>query len=252
MNRSVVVLDPAHGGPDAGAKLGDQVLEKDVTLALAARLRTVLTAAGFTVVSTREADSLTALPNDQRAETANRAHAMACIVIHATGTGSGVHLYVSQLQPKDQPDQTDEAEGEDRAPFEPTPWDSAQAESVGQSLRLQSDLATALGAAKLPAVTGRASLRPLDNLTCPAVAVEVAPLAVAGEDSTPVTDKDYQQRLAETMARALTSWRSDANAAAAKATAAAAEAKAAQTRAAAKAAAAADAAGAAAASGRTR
>jgi N-acetylmuramoyl-L-alanine amidase len=229
MNHNLVVLDPAHGGPDAGAKLGDQLLEKDVTLALAARMRATLTAAGFTVVATRDADSLVPLTNDQRAETANRARAVACLVIHAPGTGSGVHVYVSTLEAKDPP-----AAGDD---FEATPWDSAQAESVGQSLRLQSDLNAALGTANLPAVMGRAAVRPLDNLTCPAVAVEVAPLRVEDRDATPVNDGAYQQRVAEALARALQTWRGHAD----PPPTAAVEVD--QTRAAAKATAAADAAG---------
>jgi len=210
--RAVVVLDPAHGGPDTGAKLGDHLLEKDVTLALAARLRAELTAAGFSVVSTREADSFTPLTGDQRAEIANRAHATACVTIHATGTGSGVHLYVSELEPKELTEPADDATGEPPPPFEPTPWAMAQAESVGQSLRLQSTFGAALAAARIPVATGRAAVLPLDNMMCPALAVEVAPLVVAGEDTIPVTDPVYQQRLAESMAGALKSWRSHAQA----------------------------------------
>jgi N-acetylmuramoyl-L-alanine amidase len=236
VNRSVVVLDPAHGGPDSGAKLGDQLLEKDVTLALAARLRGTLTAAGFTVVSTRDADSSIPLTNDQRAETVNHAHAVACIVIHATGSGSGVHLYASALEPKDPPDAGDD--------FEPTLWDSAQAESVRQSLHLEGDLNAALSTANIPVVAGRATVRPLDNLMCPAVAIEVAPLV---GDATPVTDPAYQQRLAETLARGLQSWRGHAEPPAPRAVATPPDAKKAipadQTQAAAKATAAAEAAG---------
>jgi N-acetylmuramoyl-L-alanine amidase len=235
INHNVVVLDPAHGGPDSGAKLGDQLLEKDVTLALAARLRTVLTAAGFTVVSTRGADSFDPLTNDQRAETANRAHAVACLVIHATGSGSGVHLFASTLEAKDPP-----AAGDD---FEPIPWDLAQAAAVRQSLQLESDLGAALGTANLPVVMGRAAVRPLDNLTCPAVAVEVAPLVVADGDATPVSDPDYQQRVAVAVAKSLQSWRGHADSPAMRAPAAAVAVPADQTRAAAKATAAAEAAG---------
>jgi N-acetylmuramoyl-L-alanine amidase len=238
INRPVVVLDPAHGGPDAGAKLGDQLLEKDVTLALAARLRATLTAAGFTVVSTRDADSFNPLTTDQRAETANRAHAVACLVIHATKSGSGVHLYASALESKDPP-----AAGDD---FEPTPWDSAQAESVKQSLHLESDLGAALGSANVPVTMGRAAVRPLDNMMCPAVAVEVAPLG-AGDDATAVTDPGYQQRLAEAVAKALQSWRGHADVGGAQGAGAAVVAKtpvpADQAGAAAKATAAAEAAG---------
>lgn len=210
MNRNLVVIDPAHGGSDAGATLGDHVLEKDVTLALAARLRQTLTAAGFTVVATRDTDSPLSPTTDQRAETANRAHPVACVVIHATGSGSGVHLYTSALPPS-QPE--DDAGGDAAAAFTPVPWDTAQAESVEQSLRLAGDLNAALGNANLPAAVGRAHVKPLDNVMCPAVALEMAPLLADG-DSTPVTDAGYQQRVADTVAAGLKTWRTHAEPAA--------------------------------------
>ena len=208
MNRNLVVLDAAHGGPDAGATLGDKIYEKDVTLSIAARMRTALTAAGFTVVSTREADPATALTGDQRADIANRAHALACIVIHATASGSGVHLYTSALQPP-QEDSSSNVPLTPRAAFVPVPWEMAQAASVSQSLRLAGELSAALGKVNLPAVAGREPVRPLDNLECPAVAIELAPLAVAGSDAIPVTDADYQQRVAATLTAALQAWRND-------------------------------------------
>jgi N-acetylmuramoyl-L-alanine amidase len=203
----VVVLDPAHGGPDPGARLGPQLLEKDITLAIAARLRTSLAASGFTVVSTREADSLTPLTTEQRAEIANRTRAIACIVIHATATGTGVHLYASPLQPKEPP-AAGEPSPKYRPPFEPTPWETAQAEAIPQSLQLLGDLSATLKTTGIPVITGRAPLRPLDNMVCPAVAVELAPLIVPGANSTPVTDPAYQQRVADTIARGLQYWRS--------------------------------------------
>jgi hypothetical protein len=85
----------------------------------------------------------------------------------------------------------------------------AQAASVSQSLRLAGELSSALGKANLPAVAGREPVRPLDNLECPAVALEMAPLPVAGSDATPVTDADYQQRVAATLTTALQAWRND-------------------------------------------
>jgi N-acetylmuramoyl-L-alanine amidase len=211
MNRNAVVLDPAHGGQDAGATLGDKVLEKDVTLAFAARLRATLTAAGFTVVSTREADSATPPTSDQRAEIANRAHALTCIVIHATASGSGVHLYTSALQPPDE-DASAELPLTSRSAFVPVPWQMAQAAYVSESLRLAGDLSAALGKANLPMLTGQEPVRPLDSLECPAVAIELAPLPVAGSDATPVTDVDYQQRVAATLTTALQTWRDQVDA----------------------------------------
>jgi N-acetylmuramoyl-L-alanine amidase len=47
INRRVIVLDPAHGGIDSGSQISDTTVEKDVTLALAFRLRSMLTVRGF-------------------------------------------------------------------------------------------------------------------------------------------------------------------------------------------------------------
>lgn len=211
MNRNLVVLDPAHGGTETGATLGDHVLEKDVTLAMALKLRAALTAAGFTVIATRDADAGDPLTTDQRAEIANRTHALACLVLHATATGSGVHVYTSTLQSSDAPGAASPSG------YVPIPWDLAQAGFADQSQRLASGLTNALGTASLPTVAGRAPVLPLDNLMCPAVAVELAPLVTAGADTTPVTDADYQQRVVASMATALKSWR-DENAPAPKGT----------------------------------
>ena len=212
LNHNLIVLDPAHGGSDSGAKLGDQLLEKDLTLALASRLRAALAAEGFTVISTRDTDSTTPLPNDQRAELANRTHAVACLVIHATASGSGVHLYTSALDPPEPAYDfglNGSATGgqEEPSSFKPTPWDQAQAASIRQSLHLAADLITALQTGSIPLITGRVSMRPLDNLTCPAVAIELAPLVVPGGNTTPVTDAGYQQRVIEAVTRALVFWR---------------------------------------------
>jgi N-acetylmuramoyl-L-alanine amidase len=207
MNRNLVVLDPGHGGTDPGGTLDDHVLEKDVTLAMAVRLRAALTAAGFTVIATRDADAGDPLTSDQRAEIANRAHPVACIVLHATAIGSGVHVYTSTLTPS-APEQN--ADGEPPTAFVPIPWDMAQAASVDQSLRLASDLNAALSGGNLPAVVGRAPVKPLDSLMCPAVAIELAPLQVAGVGATPVTDASYQQRVTNTVTAALRTWRTHA------------------------------------------
>ena len=190
----VVVIDAAHGGADSGARLGNGAFEKTVTLGLSVRLRSTLQARGVTVVTTRESDAALAPLN--RAETANHAHAAACLVIHATATGSGVHLYTSGLAAS--------------APARPTPWQTAQAQYVTQSVKLESEIDSALAHAQIPATLGRASVQPMDNLACPAVAVEIAPLVAghvtAGKD---VSDSGYQKSVADALAAAVESWRSD-------------------------------------------
>jgi N-acetylmuramoyl-L-alanine amidase len=203
LNHNLIVLDPAHGGPDPGATLGDHTLEKDITLALAGRLRTALTAAGFTVVATRDADPSDPLTPDQRAEVANRTHAVACIVLHATTAGSGVHIYTSALQAPADDDTYPSA-------YVPVPWESAQAASVEQSQRLAAGLASAFTKDNLPAISGHAAIRPLDNLTCPAVAIELAPLLNPAGDPTSPTDVSYQQRVSAALTSALQAWRDQA------------------------------------------
>src|SRR5205085_2552355 len=77
----VVVIDPGHGGMDTGAK-GAAVVEKDLTLILARRLRTALQMRlGSTVLLTRDSDI--ALDNEARSAVANNNQANLFISLHA-------------------------------------------------------------------------------------------------------------------------------------------------------------------------
>lgn len=178
INRNVIFLDPAHGGPDTGAQLPNHVAEKDVTLAFNAKLRAALATAGFTAISPRDADPIAIISPEQRAVLANRAHPLACILLHVTASGTGVHLFIS-------PNAAD-----------PTQSD-ALANLVGTNL---------LGT-KLPVLLTHASIAPLDSLACPAIALEVAPLP-NGDSTTQPTDVSYQQRIAKAVTAALQKLRS--------------------------------------------
>jgi N-acetylmuramoyl-L-alanine amidase len=194
--RTIIFLDPAHGGPDPGAHLPNNLLEKDITLAFAARLRTLLFTSGFAVISTHETDPTVPFPTDQRAEIGNHAHPTACLILHATSSGTGIHVVTSALTPDTFED-----------PHATIPWNTAQSASIPQSLNLANEIGLALERARVPVILSRATLRPLDNLTCPAVAIEIAPLNPAGSDATPVNNATYQQNIAQAIAAALTSWR---------------------------------------------
>ncbi len=207
--RTTILLDPAHGGPDPGAHLAGNTLEKDLTLAFSNRLRTLLSTNGFTIQSTRDADPAVPFSTDQRAEIANHLRPTACLILHASSTGSGVHIVTSPLPPLE----------EDLAPTHLTPWNTAQSASIPQSLTLANDLGVALLHAKIPFTLSRAAIRPLDNLTCPAVAFEIAPLTHSNAEPTSPADSAYQQRIAEAISSALTSWRKQTIAAAAAAAA---------------------------------
>lgn len=194
--RNIIFLDPAHGGPDTGAHLANNALEKDVVLSFSARLRTVLGAAGFTVLSTRDTDPAALLTSDQRAGIANHARPLACLLLHATSSGSGVHIVTSSLTPP-----------EEATIRSALPWQTAQTNTVPQSLKLADELSSALQNAKLPAVRLRASVPPIDSLTCAAAAIELSPHSPSGAQATPVTDSSYQQQVVEAIAAALTSYR---------------------------------------------
>ena len=198
-NTSLIVLDPAHGGADKGATLGENSFEKDATIALAGRLRSLLTSKGFTVIYTHASASDDAAA-DTRVEATNRNHPVACILLHASAAGHGVHLLTSALTP---PRATQSSED----PRAIAPWDTAQAALVPQSLRLADDLSAAINGARIPLIVGRTSVRPIDSMTCPAVALELSPLATNGNNSSPASDEGYQNRVAQSVTNALVTWR---------------------------------------------
>jgi N-acetylmuramoyl-L-alanine amidase len=201
--RFAVVLDAAHGGDDGGGQLGSAVAEKAVTLALSVRLRSLLTARGFQVITTREGN--VNLDNDARAQIANRASAAACISFHATQSGNGVHLFVSSLGPT--------------TPTRFLAWKTAQSAYVSRSLKLAGSLNSALGHSADPDATettgisvtlARASLPVPDSMACPAVAVEIAPIRAADHSiTTDVTDSQYQIRIVEALAAGLLEWKTE-------------------------------------------
>ncbi len=188
-----MLLDPAHGGADTGAMLDPATPEKSYTLALAEKLRAALNARGIRTILTRTSD--VALDNDARAAVANHSHASACISLHATSTGNGVHLFTSSL-----PAMT---EADPRRAF--LPWQTAQAAYETSSLRLESDVDAAMTQQHIAVLIARTSILPLDSMACPAVDVEVAPL----DANTPLSDAAYQQKIMGALDSALIAWRSD-------------------------------------------
>ena len=188
----VVVIDAAHGGTDGGARLSDHLQEKDLALSLSVRLRSMLGAHGISAITTRESDSAISALN--RAETANHVGAAACITLHATTSGSGVHLFTSSLTQIPM------------ARF--LPWETAQGAYAEQSLRLSSEVDSAMTHAEIPVTLGRTALQPLDSFTCPAVVVEFSPLNNSGR-MTALSDPGYQDRIVAAMAAAVEQWQRD-------------------------------------------
>jgi N-acetylmuramoyl-L-alanine amidase len=189
----VVVLDAAHGGGDPGGRLGS-ASEKDVTLALSVRLRSLLGVRGIQVVTTRETDAT--LDTNRRAEMANHANAQACLSLHATESGAGIHIFASSLPPA--------------APSRIPAWRTAQAAWVTRSLALAGVVNSALLQAGLPVTLGRTALLTVDSMSCPAIAVEIAPERGPGNAVTAgADDEGYQARVADALAAALLEWKTE-------------------------------------------
>ena len=179
------VIDAAHGGDEGGEQLSPQLAEKDITLAIAARLQQELQSRGMNAILLRTADvTLTA---DQRASAANRSHAAVYVAVHAVSLGSGVRIYTSLLPEGDS----------SRGPF--VDWQTAQAGFRSSSQVAAESVAVEVSRRQLRTRTLIAPLRPLNNLTMAALAVEVSPRSAASDLSSPA----YQQMVAESVAAGL-------------------------------------------------
>jgi N-acetylmuramoyl-L-alanine amidase len=191
-SRFTVVIDAAHGGDDTGGRLASGQMEKAATLAFSVRLRSLLAARGLTVITTRESDAT--VDPALRAQIANRTRAEACLSLHATESGSGIHLFTSSLAPTQ--------------PARFFPWRTAQSAFVNRSLALAGALNSALLHDGFNVTLGRTALISVDNMTCPALAIEIAPLrGNDGKVTAEPDDPDYQARVATTLATALLEWR---------------------------------------------
>ena len=186
IRRMVAVVDAAHGGEERGAALTDTLAEKDVTLGFARLLRHELEVRGFAVLMSRDGDSSVSL--DQRAGAANAAQAAVYISLHAASQGNRSGVYMA-LPPK---------EGMNKGVFHA--WNAAQVPALPVSAAVASAVATELQKRKFSARASSASLRPLNNVFMPAIAVELGPGANGVADLTSAT---YQQQAASAIADAV-------------------------------------------------
>src|SRR5450631_4713639 len=189
-HRVLAVVDPAHGGDERGAALTDQLAEKNVTLGFARLLRHELETRGFAVALLRDGDIGSTL--DQRAAAANVARAGIYISLHAVSQGSGARVYTALLP----------VEGTSKGVFHA--WNTAQASSLPISRIVAAAIVAEMQKREFPVRASSASLRPLNNVFMPAVAVELAPGAAGIAD---LTSANYQQRAASAIADGVVSVR---------------------------------------------
>jgi N-acetylmuramoyl-L-alanine amidase len=194
--RYFAVVDASHGGDDHGETFSNTLLEKDVTVALARSLRQELESRGIPTLVLRDSDAN--LSVDQRAVFANADHAAIYIAMHAASNGHGVRVYTAMLP----------FGADDRGTFRA--WSTAQHDSLPLSQSTANAIAAEFQRRQIPVRTLTAPLRPLNNVTGPAIAVEVAP---QGADSSQLTAPDYQQLVTSAVATAIAASRDQLGAA---------------------------------------
>jgi N-acetylmuramoyl-L-alanine amidase len=143
---SMVVLDPAHGGTDLGARGTEGIRESDVVLLFAARVKKSLEFQGFQVIQTRDANDNPSF--DDRSARVNAQRGAVFITLHVASTGLA---------------------GTAQAPF------------VGLSKKLgdlvQAELAKRFKGSPTTALV--APVRQLRTTAAPAIAVEISSVSVA-------------------------------------------------------------------------
>lgn len=193
----VIVLNPAHGGTDTGARGQNAAMEKDLVLQMARGVKAELERQGFRVVMTRNDDSNPSY--DDRAAMANAHNDAIFVSLHIASTGrvGTVRAYYDQMSTLEAPlNKTARAEKAVPPVGGLNSWNEAQRAYLNSSHHLadliQVELAqkfsgsadTSLGAA----------VRGLRSVAGPAVAIELSsvsasdPAALANSVAVPLGD----------------------------------------------------------------
>jgi N-acetylmuramoyl-L-alanine amidase len=165
---NIVVLDPAHGGTDLGARGTGGIHESDIVLEFASQVRTALESQGFQVVQTRQGNANPSF--DDRSAMANAQRGAIFVTLHIASTGmpGTARVYVMNDLPA----------GADASGL--IPWDRAQAPFLSLSRKLGDQVQglLALRFKGSPARAQTASVRQLRTTAAPAIAVEISSVIV--------------------------------------------------------------------------
>jgi N-acetylmuramoyl-L-alanine amidase len=141
---------------------------------------------GFVVELVRDSD--VNLSTDDRAAKANAIHPALYVCLHATSEPGGTGIYTAML----------EESAETSGPF--VNWNTAQFSFLPASRSAQQEIAAAIQKIGTPAHSLAAPLRPLGNMTNPAVAVELAPTKA---DVSQLLAVDFQQNVSTALANGI-------------------------------------------------
>jgi N-acetylmuramoyl-L-alanine amidase len=195
---AVVILDPAHGGADPGARGSSGIAESDIVLSYARLVRISLEAQGLRVILTRQANDDPSF--DDRSKLANAQRRGVFITLHVSSTGQPGTVRVYSLQQMTVPQNIAVAPHAGLLS-----WDRAQFKFIDQSRRLaeliQIQMAQRFhGSSETPF---EAPVRQLRTVGAPAVAIEISSVSVP--DRAPLDQMG--PGLADGVARAVAAFR---------------------------------------------
>jgi N-acetylmuramoyl-L-alanine amidase len=216
----IVVLDPGHGGEETGAQGPSGTQEKQVTLAVARRLRTLIESRlGLRVFLTREDDRTMTL--DERTAFANNHRADLFVSIHANAAirpaMTGAEVYYLSVERADDEARRMAAEstgavlpalGGGTRTIDLILWETAQARSLEQSAALAGFVEQALRSRvpMSPRAVQQAPFRVLVGATMPAVLVEIGYLSNPEQEAA-LAGGAYQDQVAQALLDAIARFR---------------------------------------------
>ncbi len=208
-----IVIDPGHGGLEAGAKGKFGTLEKDLTLAISLKLAEIVRQTrASNVVLTRDRDVDVSL--EDRSAIANNNKATVFISVHVNGSyrkgAAGPETYFLSRDATDEEARRlaflennsenleNNIQAEDEDVIKMILWDMAQTAFLKQSSELAEDIQSELNLLWETRNRGikQAPFKVLTGVACPAVLVEVAFLSNPQEERKLLTE-EYQRKVAE-------------------------------------------------------
>ena len=214
-----VVIDPGHGGDELGTQGAKGTLEKEITLSVARRLRTLIeTRLGLKVFLTREDDRTMSL--DDRSAFANNHRADVFLSLHANSAvrsalkGAEVYYLTVERADAEARKKADDnattlpALGGGNRAIDLILWETAQARYLEQSATLAGYIEQSLrGKVEMsPRAVQQAPFRVLVGANMPAALVEMGYLSNADQENQ-LTTAGYQDQVAQALLDALIKFR---------------------------------------------
>jgi N-acetylmuramoyl-L-alanine amidase len=214
-----VVIDPGHGGDELGAQGGRGTLEKEVTLSVARRLRTLIESRlGLRVFLTRDDDRTMSL--DERSAYANSQKADVFVSIHVNAAVrpamQGAEVYYLSIDRADAEARRMSESSDAQLPtlgggtrtIDLILWETAQARYLEQSNALANYVEQALRARveMSPRAVQQAPFRVLVGANMPAVLVEVGYLSNPNQEQS-LASGTYQDLIAQALLDAIMQFR---------------------------------------------